>query len=55
MNQTMTFCEYMEREVGPKWVIARRTKNNLRRYQGSTFLTQKRYAELKAAYHVENS
>lgn len=49
----MTFIEYMQREVGGNWVIARRTSRIVARYgEDVVCLSQKRYAELEHAWRL---
>ena len=48
----MTFIEFTIEQCGPKWVIARRTKNNLLRFANHTFLTQKRFNAIKDQFEA---
>lgn len=49
----MTFLEFMGRNVGPKWVIARRTSRVLAHYPDSVFLSKQKYDALQKRYRAE--
>jgi hypothetical protein len=46
----MSFVEFMRKQVGANWVLCRRTKKNLERYENSTILSRKQYNNLVAQY-----
>jgi hypothetical protein len=46
----MTFSEFIRKQVGPNWVLCRRTKKNLERYEGKPILSRKQYNDLVAQY-----
>lgn len=47
----MTFLEFMEMKIGPKWVVLpRRTEKLLQKYSDKIAITRKRFNELKREY-----
>ena len=52
----MTFTEFMRREIGSNWVIARRTKNIVRGYgEDVVTLSHKQYKELELKWKIETA
>jgi hypothetical protein len=47
----MTFLDFMAREIGPVWVIARRTPKRIAKYgAGAVFISRHRYIAMRAKY-----